>query len=331
MKSPERLAEIVGNEKLIGLLRQGTLPPSALFVGCSGIGKRTTALLLAALGNCRSPRDQDVCGKCSSCIKALSGNHPDITLIRAEKNTIKIGQIRELNVEAQYRPFEGRKRYFVVDDAEKMTTEAANSLLKTLEEPPPTTHIVLITAHAEALLSTIRSRCQTFAFHSLGREEVVRFLENREESEEPRKDVALRANFSGGTIGKALSLDLEKQIADRDRMLALLSGWIEKQSFSDVFQTCEELGGQLKNRESVKAFLENLQLLCYDLYYLSVDTPERIVSEDRLILLETLRGQVSIEQLRRLLEAISEAKRDVDRYVNPLICFETLWLRSLRD
>lgn len=330
MTPPHCLREIVGNREFLTLLRTGSLPPAALLTGPEGVGKRTTALLLAAFCNCLSPSEGDLCGTCRSCIKAASGNHPDIRLYPAEPGPhIKIDEMRRMSLEVQYRPFEGRHRFFIVDNAERMTPEAQNAILKTLEEPPPTSHLMLVTAYPDRLLSTIRSRCQQFAFRPIPRDEIEAFL--RENSELDRPD--LRASFSAGSLGRAREIDLKKLVAERDLLLDLLSAWLERKRFEVVFDACEgkSFSAALRNRDQTGHLLETLQGLCYDLYFIKVETRARIVNRDRIHPLEQLASAVTLPHLRSILDAISEAKRDVNRNVNPRMCFEMLWLASWQD
>jgi DNA polymerase-3 subunit delta' len=187
-----KLRDFVGNQKWVRLLRKAELPHSMIFSGPEGIGKKTLAILLAGLANCQNPKDGDLCGFCNSCkrvqtlpLELAKRNHPDILVAdwpwveRACKEedkkkkpnplVIPIHVVRNLIQEAQYRPFLGAKRFFILDDAEKLNEAAANAFLKTLEEPPETTYIVLVTAYPDRLLPTIQSRCQHIRFGPLSR------------------------------------------------------------------------------------------------------------------------------------------------------------------
>lgn len=321
-----KLQEFVGNRQTRELLRRKSPPPASLFAGPAGVGKKTLALTLAALANCRSPEGEDICLRCASCIKTLEGNHPDIRLIQPEKNVLEVETMRKFNREAQYRPFEGRLRFFIIEPAEKMSEAAANCILKTLEEPPETSRIVLITAFPNRLLTTIRSRCQLFSFHPLEQKTLEEYLRERFE----RKEAEARAAFSGGSIGAALALDLKQMLGDRDRMLDLLVSWRAKRSFETIYSYCEQppLQSDLKKRDRVRSYLEQLELLGEDLYFLLVGTPERVINRDRVADLEQLVQHLDLRWVDNFLYHLDQSKWEVDHYVNPLMCFETLWLMS---
>src|SRR5712691_1016702 len=179
-------SRLIGNDEAKDSLRRmltaGRVPGALLFTGEEGIGKKLFALELAKALNCRNRQGVEGCDECSSC-KRISGStfppfgnadddkermiwseHADLAMVRPYKQIIRVKPMRELEREANFRPFEGAARIFIVEDAEYMNDQAANALLKTLEEPPATTHLILTTTNPTALLATIRSRCQVIRF-----------------------------------------------------------------------------------------------------------------------------------------------------------------------
>src|SRR6266481_87570 len=191
-------SKLIGNdeikESLRRLLSSGRVPGSLLFTGDEGIGKKLFALELAKAMNCRQRIGVEACDQCSSC-KRLSrssfppfsgeddnkermiwSEHADVAMVRPHKQIIRVKPMRELEREANFRPFEGTARVFIVEDADYMNDQAANALLKTLEEPPPTTHLILTTANPTALLATIRSRCQVIRFGPIPAGQIENFL-----------------------------------------------------------------------------------------------------------------------------------------------------------
>ena len=324
-----KLQDFIGNQRLAELLRGHPLPEASIFIGPDGVGKKTFALCLSAFANCNNPTSDDLCGMCSSCVKSEFGNHPDIVLFQPEQGVIRIDAMRQLSKEAFFRPFEGRRRFFIIDQAEKMTEEAANSILKTLEEPPETTCVVLISAFPRRLLATVRSRCQMFFFQPVKRDKMIGYLQKREERDDP----SLRASFSEGSIGTALRLDVTQTVEDRDLMLKLLVSWSNQRSFEVIYKICEEqpLRVHLKKRDRVQCYLHLLQLLLEDLYFIQMEREEQLVNQDRKEDLKRLSESLELIWIRDFLYHIGKAKWDIDHYVNPLMCFETLWLRSRRE
>lgn len=186
-------------------VRRGTLPHAYLFSGPEGVGKRTLAIRMAKALNCLGEVSGiEPCGTCRSCHKADTGSHPDILLLEPDGNVFKVDQVRELIGEIAFRPFEGRRRVFVLDGSDRMNEAAANCLLKTLEEPPPDSLLILISSNAFALLPTIVSRVQTLKFQPVGEHEIEAFLEERGSSAMQARQAA---RLSGGSVAAALSFD----------------------------------------------------------------------------------------------------------------------------
>src|SRR2546421_11551569 len=191
-------SRLIGNEEVKDALRHllacGRMPGPLLFTGEAGIGKKLFALELAKALNCRNRAGIEACDECSSCRRISNSTFPpfsdvkdnnermiwsehgDVAMVRPFRQIIRVKPMRELEREANFRPFEGAARVFIVEDAEYMNDQAANALLKTLEEPPATTHLVLTTSNPTALLATIRSRCQIIRFAPIDAPEVGKFL-----------------------------------------------------------------------------------------------------------------------------------------------------------
>jgi len=213
-------ARILGHERLRGLLARAIghhrLPPALLFSGPSGVGKKTLALAVGRALLCEVD-DGDACDACAACSRAARGLHPDAILIEADGASIKIEQVRDVVREIAGRPFESRARAVVFDEAHLLTEQAQNALLKSLEEPPATSHVFLVTASPQALLPTIRSRCQTLRFSPLPQSRLETHL--RERIGLSADEARLRAALSGGSLGAALAFESE---AWRDLRVELL-------------------------------------------------------------------------------------------------------------
>lgn len=210
-------SDIVGHDHVKEFLRRaqrnGRFPPALLLIGPSGVGKKRLAIEACRILLCARGTDE-ACGACSACTRSARGLHPDLFVVEpATPASIKIEQVRDVIREIQSRPFEARARGFVVDEAHLMTESAANSLLKSLEEPPATSRIVLVTSAPHALPATIRSRCQVLRARALPAAVVEAFLRGRGVD---TADARLRANLGGGSIGQALALDSDEYKSIRE-------------------------------------------------------------------------------------------------------------------
>jgi len=175
-------ARIRGHGPLCAGLRRAAaedrLAHGLLFAGPDGIGKRAVAVALAAWMQCTDPGAEDVCGTCDACRQIAAGTHPDVTTIAvpAGKKEIGIDRVRELKRFALLHPVQGRAKVAIIDDAPALTVAAQNALLKTLEEPPPRSFVILVAANPDALLPTVRSRCRRVRFGPLATADVVDIL-----------------------------------------------------------------------------------------------------------------------------------------------------------
>ncbi|NTV52061.1 MAG: DNA polymerase III subunit delta' [Candidatus Firestonebacteria bacterium] len=218
------LRDLQGQEAGVEQLRRAwqhdRVPHALLFTGPEGVGKRTAALALAQVLNCREPRVDDACGECLSCRKIAAGNHPDVRCLEPDGAHLKIGQIREdLQHDAVLKPLEGRRKVYLLDPAESLTPEAANSLLKILEEPPETVVLILISAQPFALLDTIRSRCQEIRFFPLPALRLAPWLQGKLGIS--AEDALALARLSGGRPAEALHMSEPEAREFRARVL----GW----------------------------------------------------------------------------------------------------------
>ena len=242
------LRDIIGHRRLTTLLARAiereSLPPTLLFAGPTGVGKWAVAQALAQAVNCLDPSKSlragpldgelaiDACGKCRACDRVARGVHVDVIAIEPdERASIKIDPIREMLGRTSFRPFEGKRRFVLIREADTLEPAAQNSLLKSLEEPPPGTIFILTTAVPGALLPTVRSRCMRLRFGRLTSAEVSSALVRDHERTEAEAREA--APLADGSIGQALALADNDLTLLRDiafRLLQQTSGRADTQA-----------------------------------------------------------------------------------------------------
>lgn len=216
----------IGHPVIVDLLQRtmarDRVPQTILMAGPPGVGKFTTALALARALNCHACVDGLACGQCSVCERITLGKFSDVVVVnRGDLASISIKVIREkVLAPIGYRPFEGRKRVFIIDGADDLTWEAQDSLLKTLEEPPPAAVLILVATSPDALKATVLSRCRRLRFGNLTDEEVARVLVERLGMD--AASARSRAAIAGGSVGQALAIDGGTLEEDREAAAALL-------------------------------------------------------------------------------------------------------------
>jgi DNA polymerase-3 subunit delta' len=326
--------EILGQDWVVSHLKAamaaGRLSHAYLFLGAEGVGKETTARALAAALNCLTLlEDGDACGKCPSCKRLAAGTHPDFLVIGPEgsksKTQIEIDQIRELRRLTGYPPLGGGWRVVLIKPAEALSAlndAAANALLKTLEEPPAR-HLLVLTARGEAdLLPTIVSRCHKLAFAPLPTALIIRELEERRGL--APAPAALVAALSGGSLGRALTVDPEELLKQRDQVIEDLSR-LEKGSAA---MALEWAGRLAKNRADLDNFLLLAQLWYRDLLLAHFQAPDELFAH------QDLRAALRREQASGTpatwfanCAALSQASRQLQANLNPELTLDIMGLR----
>jgi DNA polymerase-3 subunit delta' len=225
--------EIVGHRRLIGLLeraiRSESLPPSLIFAGPDGVGKRQVAIAAAQAMNCLNPvidavsGQRDGCGRCLACGKIARGQHPDVMLVERfeEKSEIIVDQVRDVIRKVGFKPFEGRARVVIIDRADLLGEDAQNALLKTLEEPPPRNVFVLVTSRPHLLLTTVRSRCCVLRFAPLAPGDIATALIQHHQYAD--RDARAAAALSGGSFVRAMDAGTGELAEAREAAAEILS------------------------------------------------------------------------------------------------------------
>ena len=322
-----RFASLLGHDKPKALLREAVaknkMGHAYLFRGPDGVGKKRTALTLAAYINCKSPLDGDSCGYCTTCRKYFSGNHPDLILVEPDGAAIKIGQIRELKHQLTFPPLEAKVRVIVLEDIHTMRREAANSLLKTLEEPAPGNLLILTADLAGDVLPTILSRCQIISFGSLDHKDMAQVLMQENDMEESLAFTL--AAVAEGSLGRAKLLWQEGLLSLRQEVVEglLLGQQNPAETIAQVFRLSEK-GAALK--ENTSELLALIRLWYRDLVLVAAGGPEASIANKDLALFLPAAAQLwSLRQLQQKLHRLDLAERQLLRNCSRTLVLETLF------
>jgi len=325
-------SDIIGHDRpkavLKAALRHDRVAHAYLFHGEPGIGKRLTAFRFAQAINCDSPdavNAQDACGRCRSCQQIESRTHPDFILIVPDQEQanpqIKIEEVRALEEQIIYRPLVGQRRVVIIDDADRLTLGAANALLKTLEEPPGYTVLILVTSRPHMLPVTIRSRCQSLRFAAPAQSRVEADLAAKRSLS--RSDARFLATVTQNRLGEALEADLAS-IREKQRDFATVTARSALQSVANVLATAEALHREERSAEA----LEWIARWVRDLILVRVGADHAsLVNLDRVQELEETARQLQVEQLLPLIDDIETLQRAANRNLNLQLALESVLLR----
>ncbi|MDP2840180.1 MAG: DNA polymerase III subunit delta', partial [Syntrophales bacterium] len=311
------------HEKPIAILKSAMakdrIAHAYLFYGMDGIGKKTAASVFARALNCGGL--DPPCDACASCRKAEHNNHPNIITVQAEGQFIKIGAVKEIQARMTFRPREGR-RIFILREADRMNAAAANALLKTLEEPSADNILLLTTARSHALPMTILSRCQHLRFSPLPPEEVARFLREKEGLETAAAEIL--AASSGGSIGRAVEMNREDYLAQRNAILELLA----EDNPEDLLKRLAFAGRFGTEREEIQERLRILRNGYRDgLVLRETGEKERLMFRDRAGVIEAVAGRLSGRDLLRNMAAVDAAMSAIAQNANKSLTLEAMLIK----
>ena len=323
--------DIKGHQKAVESLKvaikAGRFGHAYLFVGPESVGKNLVAKTLAKTLNCET-NQTDSCDICSSCIKIDKNIHPDVTWIVPEGkgNTIKIEKIRQLRNNINLKPYEGRKKVYIIDKAHLMTDAAANSLLKTLEEPPPDSVLILISEKPERLFYTIKSRCQIIRFKPMSATCLEGIL--KKEHNLSTDFSHFLAYFSSGRLGKALRLKDEDALKWKNEVIDLFTpinnNRVTAQAQSSIIFDDDRVFFN-GDKEKILLALNVLSVWYRDILILKKAQTENIViNSDRIDLVYSKLSECSEEGLLNMLEEVRKTISLIRQNVNPKLAINSL-------
>jgi DNA polymerase-3 subunit delta' len=294
------------------------------------VGKMTLALNLAQALNCES--SEKPCGECQPCLKIASGNHADVQIIglnqskdAAEAKLISIDQVRDMQHSASLPPYEGRCKVFIIEGADLLSIEAANCLLKTLEEPTDKMVFLLLVTNERLLPETVVSRCQRLELVPLPASQMEEALQKRWGVE--LQQAKLLSRLSRGCLGWAVAANSDAQLLqERNEKLERLYEIIRADA-GERFKQAAQLAAQFaQDRAAVQETLDLWQGWWRDLLLTKVGCPEYVTSTDQLKVLNDVTGQYTVKQIRDCLGSIRAAGRELRQNANPRLVLEVLML-----
>lgn len=307
---------------LAGSLRHDRLAHAYLFAGPKGVGKKTIALHLAKSIFC-AKLPADACGDCVQCRRIEAGNHPDVHYISPDGTSIKIDQVRALQKEMAMRAVESSHKVYVIEHVDKMTVQAANSLLKFLEEPPAGVVALLLTENAHSILPTILSRCQTIPFSPLQPEVIVTKLL----AEGLAKGLAQVASQITSNIDEARVLCQSDWFAQLRNVVIQLTQEFKQRNSQALFTIQELFLKHDRFKEALPLFLDLLILWLRDILYVQASRQSRLINGDQQ---DVLQGQALIwtkSELLHGIELVMDTRNRIERNANPQLALERLVLQ----
>lgn len=313
--------QIIGHNKNIELLqnilRTNKIANAYLFAGPPNIGKEFVAVSFAKALNCLQS-EADACDECLSCRKIDDGNHPDVRIIRPEGAWLKIDQIRRLQRQISHRPLEGRYKVCILTDVERMNIPAANSFLKTLEEPPGASVLILLTSNYNALLPTIRSRCQLVRFFPVPKTVLQnQLIEKLKLTETKAKQITLLA---GGKVSRALELAKE----DVPNVEPAIPDILNRPQLIEIFKISEDLNNRPENLDILLTWLRDMLLVKQGF------NAETLTYPDKFNELIQLASSYSRIQLQDAIKTVMETKHLLQRNINSTLALEVMALKLAR-
>lgn len=318
---------VIGKETVIEHLTtavvQKKLSHAYIFQGEDGSGKLLVAKIFAkalqcenvqkALDEKRELKNINPCGTCASCKKADSGNHPDIHILTHEKASIGVDDIRiQINQDIQIKPYEGKYKIYIIPDAERMTEQAENALLKTIEEPPEYAVLLLLTDNIYRILPTIQSRCVKIPFKPVAPELVKQYL--MEHHHIPDYLAETSARFSQGNIGRAVRYAVNEEFLEAKEHVLHLLRYLDEMSVHEIIASVKKLAA---HKGEISDYIDLMLLWYRDVLMLKVtNNPNLLIYSQEIKWLREQSKTRSYENIEMIIEAMETAKMRLRANVN---------------
>lgn len=312
--------DIIGNKKSIAILQKivasGRIAHAYLFTGPEGTGRKKSAQAFIEALFCGSV---DGCGSCPSCRKLAAGNHPDLHILQPDGQFIKIDQVRALQKELAYRPYEAPRKACIIDGADRFNQSSGNALLKTLEEPPGNALMILLATTPDNVLPTIRSRCQPLLFSGIATAEIESFLLERGTAADSAQ---VAASLADGSIARALALCSDEIMAQRSTIISAACT-LTKGDLLPMFTLGEMFD---KEREKASQAVELLASFWRDMLLLRSGSAE-VVNRDLLTLLDQEAARRTARTLIENIEQLGRTRNAIMRNANVRLAMDVLSMK----
>lgn len=318
--------DVVGHENIINYfqnaIRIQKFSHAYILNGEDGMGKNLLASIFAAALQCEA-HDVNPCGVCKSCLQAVSGNHPDIKHITHEKASISVDDIRnQLNNDVQIKPYSSKYKVYIIDEAEKLTEQAQNALLKTIEEPPEYAIILLLTNNSNLFLETIVSRCVNLNLKAVPKESIKKYL--MEQVKVPDYQAELSATFSNGNLGKAIQLSNSEEFSFMKEEVVRLMKSVDDYELSQIMETIKKIA---ENKSVIHSYLDLILIWYRDvLMFKATMDANLIFYKDEVQDIKKQGSNKSFEALDHIIKALEDTKKRLLANVNFEIAMELLLL-----
>ncbi|MCQ2520589.1 MAG: DNA polymerase III subunit delta [Lachnospiraceae bacterium] len=319
--------EIIGQDAirshLEAAVNQNTVSHAYIIAGERYSGKEYIAKVFAQALLCESDGEKP-CGKCHNCVQAVSANNPDIIKVTHEKpNTISVDDIREqVNNTVLVKPYGGKRKIYIINEAEKMNVQAQNAILKTLEEPPEYTTILLLTTNLDELLPTIQSRCVVLAMRPVRDKEVKKFLMEHEQIPDYKADICVA--FARGNIGKAKLLAKNEEFDNiREDALHLMK-YVKEMEISELIASVKKAQ---EYKLEINDYLDIITVWYRDiLMFKATKDPNTLIFHDEIQYIRKVADLHSYEDIQDIIEALDKAKKRLTANVNFELTMELLFM-----